>query len=232
MPRAPRLYFSFRSPFSWLTIRQLSKLAPDELDELELIPFWDPDEETSVRLEQRGARFHYQQMSKAKHLYILGDTRRITQRLGVNMCWPVDRDPHWEIPHLAWLQAQRDGQDRVLYQALVEARWGRGEDICDEDALRRLADDAGLDGAALASAHRDEEIRAESVECLVRAYHDDIFGIPYILDGRHRFWGLDRVGWWLSHRRGTDHPVDLGGLDHTASDDLPLIDTDTPGGCG
>ncbi|GAA3733972.1 2-hydroxychromene-2-carboxylate isomerase [Salinactinospora qingdaonensis] len=193
MRRPPRIHFSFRSPFSWMTVELLRRRVPDAMEAIRFIPFWDPDERTSRGLEERGGQFHYTQMSKAKHLYILQDTKRLAQRHGFPMVWPVDIDPWWELPHLAWLRAQRCGLAEPFYDALIRARWHRGEDICQTEAIRAAAKEAGADPDLLAGAVDDDEIRAEAVDCLFEAWRDDIFGIPYMRVGRHRFWGLDRL---------------------------------------
>lgn len=196
-PRRPKLYFSFRSPYSWLTVHRLLRADPDAFETFDLFPYWDPDERTTAALEKRGGEFHYVQMSRAKHLYMLMDTKRITEREGLKMAWPIDIDCWWEPPHLAWLLARRLGRGREFYEAIVEARWGRGDDICELDVVRAAAEQAGLDPDAAATAAEDPEIRTEAVGCLYQAYLDDVFGIPYLKWGRHRFWGLDRLDAFL-----------------------------------
>lgn len=239
MNRGPRVHFSLRSPFSWIAIHQLLRIVPDAHDVMEFIPYWDPDARTEAALSARGASFHYMAMSKAKHMYILHDTKRLTQRLGLQMAWPVDIEPWWEVPHLGWLQARREGKAAEFYDALVTARWRQGGNICDRAAVAALATSAGLDGQAVANACQDDDIRAEATECLVRAYEDDIFGIPYFRIGRHRFWGYDRLRAFLDELLPA-----LGRAPATASlassEPVPeyavsavgAFDTDTAGGCG
>jgi 2-hydroxychromene-2-carboxylate isomerase len=197
MKRRPRLYFSFRSPYSWLTVRRLRAEVPDLRAELDLVPYWDPDERSGKGLADRGGEFHYIQMSRAKHLYMLLDTKRLAERQGLTMAWPIDIDPWWELPHLAWLQARREGCEWEFYDAVVEARWGRGEDICTPEVIRAAAEQAGLDPLLAVAAPADPGIRQEADGCLYEAYLDDIFGIPYLKWGRHRFWGYDRLDAFL-----------------------------------
>jgi 2-hydroxychromene-2-carboxylate isomerase len=230
--RQPRLYFSFRSPYSWMALHRIAVARPDYAEQVLLLPYWDPDPTTEAALRARDAELHYVPMSKAKHLYILQDTKRIAARLGLSMAWPIDIDPWWEVPHLAWLRARRQGQGAELYAALCAARWGRGENICDPQVLRKAADAAGLDGTALAAAVDDPQTRAEGVDCLVRAYDDDVFGIPYGRVGRDRFWGLDRVDDFL--RALGDTTGDDPGPGPVAAS-VPVsaaYDRDTAGGCG
>ena len=196
-PRRPRLYFSFRSPYSWLTLRRLRERVPGALTEIDFVPYWDPDERSGKALAERGGEFHYVQMSRAKHLYMLMDTKRIVEGHGLSMAWPVDIDSWWELPHLAWLQARRDGLAWPFYDAVVEARWGRGDDICTPEVIRAAARQAGMDPERAVAAPTDPAIREEADGCLYQAYLDDIFGIPYVKWGRQRFWGLDRLDAFL-----------------------------------
>ena len=229
MKRAPRLYFSLRSPYSWLAIRRLRTVVPDLSAAMECIPYWDPDAATGAALEQRGGEFHYVQMSRAKHLYMLMDTKRIAGREGVQMSWPVDIDSYWERPHLAWLYARRAGREWQFYDAVMQARWGCGDDICRSDVVRAAAAEAGLDPDGAVAAADDPELRADGVGCLYQAYLDDIFGIPYLKWGQHRFWGLDRVDpfldVWQPAAQAAGIPAEL----LTAS---RPYDLDTAGGCG
>jgi 2-hydroxychromene-2-carboxylate isomerase len=228
MSARPRLYFSFRSPYSWLAVRRLREAVPDVFTRFDMQPYWDPDERSSAALAERGGEFHYVQMSRAKHLYMLLDTKRLAQRRNLAMAWPVDVDPWWELPHLAWIAARREGRAEPFYDALVEARWGRGEDICQADTVRRAAKEAGLDPETAVAAPESGSVREEAVDCLYRAYLDDIFGIPYLKLGRHRFWGLERVDDFLAvWRAGDDRPVVTEPARLT-----PPYDLDNPGGCG
>lgn len=228
--RRPRLHFSFRSPFSWLGITRLRALVPDLDQRVRFIPYWDPDAETELALRERDAEFHYTQMTKAKHLYILHDTRRQAARLGVPMRWPIDDDPWWERPHLAWLQADQLGAGPAFYRAACAARWERGEDICTEAAIRALAAETDLPADALVGAVHSADIRMRAVDCLVTAYEDDIFGVPYFRLGHHRFWGLDRVADFAAALLG--EPDAVPPVPEALAARVGAYDTDTAGGCG
>jgi 2-hydroxychromene-2-carboxylate isomerase len=230
------LHFSFRSPFTWMAVTVLLRRVPDAMARLELLPYWDPDAQTRAALDARGALFHYAQMSKAKHLYILHDTKRQAQRLGLRMVWPVDDDPWWELPHLAWLAARRLGRGPELYHEVMAARWERGEDICAPEVIGRLAARVGIDARVLAGAPAVPEIRAEGVDCLVAAYEDDIFGVPYFRLGRHRYWGLDRVEDFIAEListvDGRPPPAAVSPVPDALGERLSALDIDTAGGCG
>jgi len=232
MSRRPTLFFSFRSPFSWLLVERLRRHVPDAEERIELVPFWEPDPAMAAALAERDAGLHYVPMSKAKHLYILQDTKRLAGRLGLEMAWPVDVDPWWELSHCGWLQARRLGRAPEFYDAVVAARWGRGENICDPDVIGAAASSAGLDPEAIVAAGEDPEIRAEGLECLVRAYEDDIFGVPYLRLGWQRFWGFDRLDDFLrafDNGARADRPAEVP---RAVASLVGAYDTDTAGGCG
>jgi 2-hydroxychromene-2-carboxylate isomerase len=250
MKKDPQVYFSFRSPFSWLAIESLRRAWPAACDRLEMIPFWEPDGQTASALAGRGAEIRYAPMSLEKHRYILQDTKRLAMRLGLRIAWPVDRDMWWELPHLGWLQARRLGRAAPFYDAIVESRWQRGENVCDTAVIRRLAESVGLDGYVIAAAGEDPAVRDEGVGCLARAYEDDIFGVPYFRVGWQRFWGFDRVGYFLEaiqappgadghhdlpiRRVGpaADEPAGSEPVPEELFDQVGLYDVDTAGGCG
>jgi 2-hydroxychromene-2-carboxylate isomerase len=228
-----RVFFSFRSPFSWLALELLLRAVPGAFDEIEFIPFWEPDADTRQALEMRGAAMHYVAMSKAKHLYILHDTQRLARRLGMKMTWPVDIAPWWEPAHLGWLEARRLGRGREFYDAVIAARWLRGENISEPAVVRAAARSAGLDEDRIAAATHDPRIRAEGVACLAQAYEDDIFGVPFFRLGRNRFWGFDRVAAFLEARAQQGEVTDpLTGIPLEIRDLIGAFDSDTAGGCG
>src|ERR1700722_2077127 len=239
MKRGPRVYFSFRSPYTWMALHRLMDAVPDAHDVLEFIPFWEPDPDTEKALAERDAAFHYAEMSKAKHLYILHDTKRLASKLGLKMAWPIDIDPWWEVPHLAWLLARDLGIGAEFFAAVLKARWERGENICDPAVIAAIGASLGADGDTLAAAARDKTVRAAGVDCLARAYEDDVFGVPYFRIGPHRFWGFDRVGDFLGALLpALSRPVGAWCTDPALPAPVPpaavthAYDTDTAGGCG
>ena len=235
MTRRPRLYFSFRSPFSWLLMTRLRRHVPDVFERMETIPYWEPDAETARGLRERDAEILYADMSKAKHLYILQDTKRLAAGLGLKIAWPVDVDPWWEVSHLGWLRARRQGRAVELYDAIVAARWERGENISDPAVVARLAASVGLDGDEIAGAPSDPDMRSEGVDCLARAYEDDVFGVPYLRLGWQRFWGYDRLDAFLEAYLGSGvAPAadPLAGVPAAVQSRVGAYDRDSAGGCG
>ena len=229
--RAPRFYFSLRSPYSWLLYRDLLKQYPDLAERLEWIPFWEPDEPSTRLLTEAGGEFAYADMSKAKHLYVLQDVRRLAAERGLSVSWPIDREPWWEVPHLAYVVARRAGRGRAFIDAAYRLRWEQGADICDPATVADLAATIGLDPAPLVSAPQDPSVRAEGVQALLSAYRDGVFGVPFLVDRFDRYWGLDRLPTFVADQArkapSTKPSDDLAGASLKAGSDAGHA-----GGCG
>lgn len=191
--RGPRWYFSFRSPYSWMAYRDLIGQYPDVAEQIEWLPFWEPDEPTLDHLERDNIRLPYVPMSKEKHLYILQDVRRLARARGLEMVWPVDPAPRWEVSHLAYVVAAELGAGREFIAAVYRARWEHGEDISLPDTMRRIGKDLDLDPELLAGAHADPEVRTKGLDALNSLYRDGVFGVPYFISGFEKFWGVDRL---------------------------------------
>ena len=77
------------------------------------------------------------------------------------------------------------------------------------------------------------EIRAEGADGLVRAYEEDVFGVPYVFYRRQRYWGLDRVDLFLEEYARPDQASrERAGPGALAPIPVGAYDTDTAGGCG
>jgi 2-hydroxychromene-2-carboxylate isomerase len=237
-PRAragkPVLYFSFRSPYSWLAVERLRGALPDLHDRIDFIPAWNPDAEVGAELARRNSGFRYVEMSTAKQRYILADIRRLVRKAGLTLTWPIDDNPHWELPNLVWLAGRRAGIAEPLYTALVTARWHQGTDICDAQELWKAVSRARLDADALFESARSPGIREEGIRCLMSAWDDDVFGFPYLLHRRQRFWGLDRVPDFLEtlDLPGGNPPPETQPSETPDPASIPGFDEDAAGGCG
>jgi 2-hydroxychromene-2-carboxylate isomerase len=188
-----KFYFSLRSPYSWLTLHDLLGDYPELADRLDWIPYWDPDEATLKELIVAGGEFGYTSMPKAKHLYILQDVRRLARARGLPMRWPLDREPHWEVPHLAYFAAADLGRGREFVMRASELRWEQGLDICDPAVIADIATTLGLPAQEMTGAVDDASMRERGVQALLSAYHDGVFGVPFFTRRYDKFWGVDRL---------------------------------------
>jgi 2-hydroxychromene-2-carboxylate isomerase len=188
-----RFYFSLRSPYSWLAWHDLLTGHPQLLERIDLRPFWEPDELSEKLLAEAGGRFLYTPMTKEKHLYILHDVRRLAAERGLSVVWPVDEvQPCWEVPHLAYLAAERRGVGPAFISAAYRTRWQQGRNICDPEVIGSLASELGMDPAQLSTAVDESSLRSAGAGRLLDLYVDSVFGVPYFRHGYQRYWGLDR----------------------------------------
>jgi len=188
----PRWYFSLRSPYSWLSHHDLTNRYPEVAAALEWRPFWEPDARSEQLLRAAGGAFGYVPMSRAKSRYILQDVRRLARERGLEPTWPVDRDPVWEIPHLAYLAAAEAGRGREFAAHAYRARWQEGRNICARATVAEIAAGLGLPGP-LADAVEDEGWRRRGVQALLDVDADGVFGVPFFVHGFEKFWGIDRL---------------------------------------
>ena len=123
--KTPKFYFSLRSPYSWLAYRDLRHHHPDLAlpGRMEWLPYYEPDAHSERLLRQIGGELPYAEMNRAKHMYILQDVGRLAEARGIELSWPVDREPVWEIPHLGFLVAHREGRGLEYVDAVYRARW-------------------------------------------------------------------------------------------------------------
>ncbi|GGZ68076.1 2-hydroxychromene-2-carboxylate isomerase [Streptomyces subrutilus] len=230
--KTPRFYFSLRSPYSWLAYREITAFHPDLVERLEWVPFFEPDELSARLLAEQGGRFPYSEMSREKNRYVLQDVGRLTKARGLTITWPVDRDPVWEVPHLAYLVAARHGRGHAFIDAVYRARFGRGRDICDPATIEDIAFEIGLDPRELARASTVPEVRAEGIRVLLDVCRDGVFGVPFLVHGFSRFWGLDRLDDFVAHLRDREEPAASVPQPLSAIGTGRATDDAHAGGCG
>jgi 2-hydroxychromene-2-carboxylate isomerase len=221
-------YFSFRSPYSWLGYRDLLANHPDVASTLDWRPFWEPEPDLMGQLTDGGESFPYVDMSRAKALYILQDVSRLARQRDLPLRWPVDRRPRWEVAHLAYLAARRLGAGPQFIDATYRARWEQGQNISDPEVVGALGADLGLDPHLLATAADDPPLRTEGLQALRAVARDGVFGVPFFIAGREKFWGVDRMADFVA---ALDTPVELPTMDgHVALE--AAADLGHAGGCG
>jgi len=198
-----RFYFNLRSPYSWLAQHDLLERYPDVARAVVWRPFWEPDERAERELAVAGGSFLYTPMSREKHFYILQDVRRLAEDRGLAVSWPIDRDPRWEAAHLPYFLAEESGVGREYVAAVSGARWQLGRDICDPAVIGELAAGLGLDRARVLAAAQDAGLRRQGGEALLALEHDGVFGVPFFIIGREKFWGVDRLPAFVAKVRST-----------------------------
>jgi 2-hydroxychromene-2-carboxylate isomerase len=226
---APRFYISLRSPYSWLAYHDLTTRHADLTDLMCWRPFWEPDAWSQRLLTAERGRFVYTPMSREKHLYILQDVRRLAEARGLSVSWPIDRNPCWEVPHLAYLGARRRGLGREFIEAALRARWQEGRDICAPETVGRIAGGLGLDPQESATAAERPDMRAAGARCLLDVWRDGVFGVPFFVFGHEKYWGLDRLDAFAEAVRAGKLCTDAPAADPDAERWLAVVDAGEQG---
>ncbi|MDJ0921486.1 MAG: DsbA family protein [Henriciella sp.] len=175
----PRVYHSFRSPFSRLGLHLLVRAGVD----FDLIPLFEwPD----------SVDFMDPVSSPAKRAYFGYDAVRMTSRMGLPIAIPnpfeVDLIPAARVQ----LAARTEGKDIAFALTASDARWGDGKNISNPDVLLDCAKQNGLSAAFVDRALNDTSIDAALAECKALINEDEPFGVPFAVYGNAKYWGHDR----------------------------------------
>jgi 2-hydroxychromene-2-carboxylate isomerase len=174
-------FFSFRSPYSYLSAPRAFALAD----------FFD------VEVRFRGVipmAMRGQSVPRAKQLHTLRDVKREATRLGM----PFGRihDPIGEGAMRCLLVCEHAidaGRVRDFVLTVSRAIWAEAVDVSRDEGLRAVCERAGLDWPDCQAALRDpalrERVEANTEELLALGH----WGVPvFALDGE-LFWGQDRI---------------------------------------
>jgi 2-hydroxychromene-2-carboxylate isomerase len=185
--RGLRFYFSFRSPYAWLSWQRTQLAAQRCGLVVEYIPVFPPpdfpNDPTKV---------------PAKLAYVRMDVERLAGAYGLPVKWPQDLDCEWVRPHAAFLYAHDHGNGAAFATRMFEARFTRGESLADDAVIARCAQAAGLAVPATLAAQSDTSLQERVVLGMIRGLEQDgLFGVPLLVYQGERFWGNDRVEWLL-----------------------------------
>lgn len=204
-------YFDYISPYAYLGWRQIQTLAAAHGRAVEPVPIL-----FAALLNHHGHKGPAE--IPPKRVYIFKNVLRIAHRLGV----PLQPPPSHPFNPLLALRVTALAEDalarRRLIDGLFAATWGGGAGVTDPAVVAAIADQAGLDGAALVRAAGGEEAKARVRQSTERALALGVFGVPtFVVDGE-LFWGCDALPDVETFLRGED-PVDAALLARWA--DLP-----------
>jgi 2-hydroxychromene-2-carboxylate isomerase len=131
----------------------------------------------------------------AKRRYLFRDVMREAARRGLPFAGPPGHPFNPLLALRMCTAVDGDAARRRLLVTLTCATWERGDDLMDEATLVRLADAAGLDGAALLAAARTPAVKQALADATARAAADGVFGVPTfrVGAGDELFWGADRI---------------------------------------
>jgi 2-hydroxychromene-2-carboxylate isomerase len=207
-PHRLLFYFDPVSPYAWLAARGLDRVEQAAGGPVRVVPVL-----FAGLLNAHGSLGPAE--IPAKRRYLFRDVMREAARRGLAFAGPPGH-PFNPLSGLRMCTAVAGEADRrVLALAFMVGCWERGADLMDESVLVRLADEAGLDGAALLAAAHTPAVKQELAEATARAVAEGVFGVPtFRIEGdAELFWGGDRVDALLWRLQGN-------GIDEEALDEF------------
>ena len=191
------------SPYAWLALRDLGRIEAAGL-RIVIVPV------LFAGLLNAHGNIGPAEVD-AKRRYLFRDVMREAARCGLPFAGPPGH-PFNPLTALRMCTALADDAARgTLLIAFTCATWERGENLMDEAALARIADEAGLDGTALLAAARTPTVKQALADATAQAVVDGVFGVPtFRVDGDSElFWGADRLDalLWRLQGNGIDEDV-------------------------
>ncbi len=205
------LFYSFRSPYSYIGTKRYRALGEEYDLDLRLRPVYP----IAIRTPE-----FFDRVNPKWPPYLFLDTHRVAERLGLTFVWPnpdpvvFDRarmKPAAEQPYIHRLThrgvaACRRGKGMAFADEVMSVIWGGVADWHAGDHMAKAAARAGLDlGQLDAEVAADEagivaEIEA-SQDALDRAGH---WGVPTLVFEGEPFFGQDRIdlALWTMQRKG------------------------------
>ncbi|HTR55853.1 MAG TPA: 2-hydroxychromene-2-carboxylate isomerase [Kofleriaceae bacterium] len=198
-PRTLDVYFDVASPFAYLGLTQLPRLAAlcgvtPRLHPILLGGLFRAIGQADVPLYA---------MPAAKRRYTEHEMGRWARWWGVPFAEPR------KFPQRT-IAAQRlclvAGDDPTLAIALGRAMWAEQRDLEDDDTLRGVLADCGLPREWVERT-REPELKAALAERTAAAQAAGVFGVPtWIVAGKYLFWGQDRLELVMRALGGWDPP--------------------------
>lgn len=174
-------FFSFRSPYSYIS-------GPRAF---ELIKRFD------IELVWRGVRpmaMRGQPLPRSKQFYILRDTAREADRLGMpfGKIWDPLGEGVWRCLTIAE-HAKAKGRLPEFVLAASRASWAEGVDVNQDAPLRAICEKIGLDWNDCTAAIANAEFRQRVEDNTARLAALGQWGVPTFLFRGEAFWGQDRI---------------------------------------
>ncbi len=205
------LYWSFRSPYSYLATGRLVRMAADYDVDIHVRPVYP----IAVRDEA-----FFDKVNPLWPPYLFRDTIRIAERLGITYRWP-NPDPVYMDPETGRYPKQQPYIHRLTRLGIAASEQGRGLAFIDEvsrviwtgtenwhegEHLAQAAARAGLDlveldAAISAEADHFEHAIQQNQKALEAAGH---WGVPCMVFEGEPFFGQDRLDdlLWRLEQRG------------------------------
>ena len=187
------LWFDYASPFAYLGVQRARSLFGASL---------------RLRPMLRGAVFKMVEapnvpffaMNEAKRSWVTRDLHRQAVDAGIAFSWPEGFPFRTVLPlRMTLLALERDSASAEQFISLVfDFLWRQGGAPEDGQALQRLAEEVGLDGAGLLADASSDSSKKRLRDATDEAVAAGVFGAPTLVvhgqEGPLLFWGNDRLG--------------------------------------
>jgi 2-hydroxychromene-2-carboxylate isomerase len=193
-------YFDFSSPYGYLAAQKIDQIG----ERYGRAVNWHPIM-LGVILKQTGNAPNADIGLKSD--YMRQDVPRLAEMMGAPFTWP---EP-FPVATLAaargyyWLQ-EHDPEKAVPFaKAVYHHYFGKGVDISDIQDVVLIAEEMGIDGAALTEAVTRDDVKQRVKDKTSEAMDLGVFGSPYFLIDGEPFFGSDRL-WQIERLLGKGKP--------------------------
>lgn len=177
------LFYSLRSPYSYLALHRAGEIADAFGVELRIRPV--------LPMVMRGLA-----VPRPKLLYIAKDAAREADRRGIDfgaIADPVGAGVERSLG--AWIYARSEKREREFLLNLGDAIWARAVDVATDKGMRKVTGKTGLFWPDIVKAMTSDEWRDEVVGNRDAMMASGLWGVPVIRLGDFVAWGQDRD--WL-----------------------------------
>jgi 2-hydroxychromene-2-carboxylate isomerase len=189
MTRSIDYYFSLQSPWTYIGYLLFTELAKTHQLKVNYKPI------SLGNLFPETGGLPLSKRHPARQRYRIMELKRWSEKRGLKFHF---QPQHWpfnsRLAEGMIIAAVEAGHDPALFIGHAHnGVWENQMDLADVATLIKLADEAGLPGAALAERSASDEIGAIYEQNGKDAISADVFGAPaWVLDGEV-FWGQDRI---------------------------------------
>lgn len=177
------LFYSFRSPYSYLSLGRLYEIVDAFGLELRLRPV--------LPMVMRGM-----QVPRSKLMYIARDTVREAERLAVpfgKIADPVGAGTERCLAVFRYAESERKGRDFLANAGA--AIWSEAVDVSTDKGMRKVTGRTGLFWPDVVAAMESDEWRPQAEANRESMMASGSWGVPTVRLGDEIFWGQDRD--WL-----------------------------------
>ena len=176
------LFFSFRSPYSYVSLPPVMALRDRFGIDVRVRPV--------LPMVMRGL-----EVPKAKRLYIAFDAKREADRLGVpfgHVCDPLGKGIGYCMA-VFYQCAEGRPNELELVHSIGKGVWSEARDVSHIPDLVYLAERAGISEAEVRAALEDESWKAKAKANRDALTALGLWGVPTLEIGRYATWGQDRI---------------------------------------